>query len=390
MKTVVIGAAASQFGMFTDLSLRQLANGAITAALADSGVRPDQVELVVVGNAAAGLITGQEMIRAHTTLAGSPLMGVPTVAVENACASGSSAFHLAHMAIQSGQHACVVVVGAEKMSAHDRTLAGKALATATDLEAGEFEDDGSGKPRPVFMEIYAANARAYMARSGATAEDFAAVIVKNRKNGSLNPIAQIRDTITIEEVLEAREIVSPLTRPMCAGIGDGVAALVLCSDTFAKKYGHSGPTVRAALIGAGGPGRAGKLVTMTSSKAFEASGVAPADIDLVELHDAAAPAELMVAEELGLVGAGDGPLLIREGASAINGRLPINPSGGLTARGHPIGATGAAQIVELVDQLRGRAGARQVARARLGLAENAGGSIFGGGAACTITILEAQ
>lgn len=389
MKTMIIGAAASKFGMFTHKPLRVIANEAITEALADAGVSASEVGLTVVGNAAAGLIGGQEMIRAHTTLAASTLLGRPTMAVENACASSSTAFYIAHLAIQAGEHDVVVVVGAEKMTAEDKTLAGKALATAVDIEAAREEAADSDKPRPVFMEIYAANARAYMERSGATESDFAAVVAKNTHNGSLNPIAQIRKPMTVEEVLSARVIVAPLTRPMCAGIGDGAAVLVVCSEEFARKKGKTGPTVRAIMLGSGGPERHGDLVAITAKEAYNRAGVGPRDISVVELHDAAAPAEIMIPEELGLVEFGAGPSLIRDGTSRIGGRLPINPSGGLTARGHPIGATGAAQIVELVDQLRGRGGERQVAGARLGLAENAGGSIMGGGAACTITILEA-
>jgi acetyl-CoA acetyltransferase len=215
------------------------------------------------------------------------------------------------------------------------------------------------------------------------------VVAKNSFNGSLNPIAQIRKAITVEEVLASREIVAPLTRHMCAGIGDGAAVLVLCSERFALKHGKRGPSVRASQLASGGPLRNRDLVQTTVREAYEKAGLGPKDISVVELHDAAAPAEIMTVEELGLVADGDGPSLLRDGSSSINGRLPVNPSGGLIARGHPIGATGAAQIVELVDQLRGRAGARQVREARIGLAENAGGSIMGGGAACVITILEA-
>ena len=280
-------------------------------------------------------------------------------------------------------------MGAEKMTAEDRTLATKALATATDVETREELLDENGKPRPVFMEIYAANARRYMAATGATAADFADVVAKNTRNGSLNPIAQIRTPVSREEVLSARQIVDPLTRPMCAGIGDGAAAIVLCSSKFAREKGLKGPKVRTTVLGSAERENNQEIVSKTARRLYEAAGIAPTDVSLVELHDAASPAELMVPEELSLVPPGGGPELIRSGASQIGGRLPINPSGGLTARGHPIGATGAAQIIELANQLRGRCGPRQVETARIGLAENAGGSIFGGAAACMLTILEA-
>ena len=386
----IIGAAASNFGMFAALRLRDLAAEAVAGALADSGIEATDVGMVMFGNAAAGLLNGQEMIRAQTALSTSALTGLPMVSVENACASSSSAFHLAQMAIESGMHDVVAVVGAEKMTDPDRGRALRALATAVDVDARVEALDENGKPRAVFMELYAGVARRYMERSGATARDFAEVVAKNTYNGSMNPIAQIRTPISVEEVLAAREIVAPLTRPMCAGIGDGAAALILCSDKFAREHGLQGPRVLATMLCSGIANRPENIITETSRKAFAKAGVGPGDIDLVELHDAAAPAEVMVPEEIGLVAPGDGPKIVRDGTTRIGGRMPINPSGGLTARGHPIGATGAAQLVELTNQLRGRAGPRQVEGARIALAENAGGSMpGGGGAACVITILEA-
>jgi acetyl-CoA acetyltransferase len=382
--------------MFLDSRLRVLADEAIRGALADSGLAPEEVGLVVVGNAAAGLLGGQEMIRAQTALAASPLAGRPTFAVENACASSSSAFHVACMAIESGMYDVVAVVGAEKMTSQDRTLAGKALATAVDIEDSLEAADGDGASairdtsRPVFMEIYARNACAYMECSGATAADFASVVVKSSRNGSANPIAQSRRVLTVDDVLAAREIVAPLTRPMCAGISDGAAALILVSGTVARQRGIAGPRVLATIVASGGPQRDGDLVASTSGLAYQQAGIGPADIEVVELHDAAAPAELMVSEDLGLAAPGDGPKLLREGVTQIGGRCAINPSGGLLSRGHPIGATGAAQLVELADQLRGRGGDRQSGSPRIALAENAGGYLGQDAAACAITVLAAR
>jgi len=393
MNVVIAGTGTSNFGMFVGSRLRELAGEAIRAALKDAEIDPAEIGLVIVGNAAAGLLNGQEMIRAQTTLASSPLAGRPAFAVENACASSSSAFHIGCMAIESGMYSAVAVVGAEKMTSEDRTLAGKALATAVDIEAITEASNGNaegGAPRPVFMEIYARNAVAYMERSGATPADFAAVVAKSSRNGSKNPIAQSRSVLTVEEVLAAREIVFPLTRPMCAGISDGAAALILVSGEVARQRGIRGPRILASVVGSGGPQRHGDLVSSTAGLAYAQAGVGPGDIGVAELHDAAAPAELMVSEELGLAPAGEGPKLLRDRVTEIGGRCAINPSGGLLARGHPIGATGAAQLVELADQLRGRAGARQSGRPRIALAENAGGHILGGGAACVITVLSAD
>jgi acetyl-CoA acetyltransferase len=262
-------------------------------------------------------------------------------------------------------------------------------ATGSGDGAGAGADAEGGAPRPVFMEIYADEARAYMERSGATAADFAAVAAKATANGSRNPFAQVRTALTVEEVLAARTIVDPLTRPMCSSIGDGAAALVLCSPEHARHRGLRGARVRASVVAAGWAEGTGDVVERAVATAYGKAGVGPGDLDVVEVHDAAAPAELIISEQLGLAGSGDGPRLIRNGSSSIGGRRPVNPSGGLLARGHPIGATGAAQLVELTMQLRGRAGDRQVPRARIGLAENAGGSLGNGPAACTVTILEA-
>ncbi|MHA6797405.1 thiolase family protein (plasmid) [Pseudonocardia bannensis] len=388
MDAAIVGTGITRFGMFVGTRLRKLASCAADRALDDAGLDAADVDLVVVGNAAAGLLTGQEMIRAHTALADSRVAGRPMLSVENACASSSSAVHLGILAVASGAHDTVLVVGAEKMTSADRTLAGRTLATAVDLEReGQVAPDGAA--RPVFMEIYAAEARAYMQRSGATPRDLAAVAAKSSHNGSLNPIAQVRDPLTVDEVLAARTIVDPLTRPMCSSIGDGAAALVLTRPELARRRGQQAVRVLASTVGAARAGDAGDVVARTARRAYEQAGLGPADVDVCEVHDAAAPAELLIAEELGLVPAGGAVALARDGAFTLGGRCPINPSGGLVARGHPIGATGAAQIVELADQLRARAGGRQVEGAGTALAENAGGSLGNGPAACVVTLLAA-
>lgn len=391
MDAVIVSAAATQFGMFTETPLRALAAQAADRALADSSCEANEVGLVVFGNAAAGLLTGQEMIRAQVSLGGSRLAGRPMLNVENACASSSTAFHLACVAVSSGSYEVAMAVGAEKMTHADRSRAARALGTAVDVETSPYASNGDGDaPRPVFMEIYAAAARKYLGRTDATSRDLAAVASKASRNGSLNPIAQVRTPLSVDEVLAARMIVDPLTRPMCSSIGDGAAAVVVCTPEYAKRRGLDPVRVLASVIGSGRAGGEDDLVERTAQQAYEHAAVGPADLDLVELHDAAASAELPLCEELGLTAAGEGARLIREGASELAGRCPINPSGGLLARGHPIGATGLAQIVELTQQLRGQAGERQVPRARTALAENAGGEIEPGPAACSITILAAQ
>lgn len=238
------------------------------------------------------------------------------------------------------------------------------------------------------MDLYAGIARDYMERSGATVEDFAHVASKNSTHGALNPKAQYRDRRTVEEVLASREISHPLTLLMCSPIGDGAAAVVLCSDEIAARCVDP-VRVRSSVVlsGRNGANRGEGSVARAARRAYEIAGVGPEDVNVAEVHDAAAPAELIVSEELGLCPPGDAPKLLASGATTLGGRVPINPSGGLLSKGHPIGATGCAQLVELADQLRGRAGDRQVPGARVGLAENAGGFLANDYAAVAVTIL---
>ena len=385
MDAAIIGTGITRFGMFVGTRLRELAGRAADRALADAGLDAADIGLVIVGNAAAGLLNGQEMIRAHTALADSRVAGRPMLAVENACASSSSAVHLATLAVASGGYDTVMVVGVEKMTGTDRTAAGRALATAVDVELAERAAPGEA-PRPVFMEIYAAEARDYMRRTGATARDLATVAAKSYRNGSLNPIAQIREALSVDEVLSARIIADPLTRPMCSSIGDGAAALVLTRPELVRR-GRPAVRVLASALAAAQAGDAGDVVARAARTAYDQAGLGPADVDVCEVHDAAAPAELLIVEELGLAADGEAVAMARAGVFDLGGRCPVNPSGGLVARGHPVGATGVAQIVELVDQLRGRADARQVEGARTALAQNAGGSLGNGPAACVVTML---
>ena len=228
------------------------------------------------------------------------------------------------------------------------------------------EQAGGGK-RSFFMDIYAASSRAYMKSSGATREDFAQVAVKSHRHAALNPYAQYRTEVTVDDVLASREIAPPLTLLMCSPIGDGAAALVVCSPGMARRLGAQ-VRVRACALVSGRDRRPGEpgAVERAAETAYEQAGLGPGDLDVVELHDAAAPAELIIYEELGLCGEGEGPALLASGATALGGKIPVNLSGGLLSKGHPIGATGCGQLVELADQLRGRCGQRQATGARVG------------------------
>jgi acetyl-CoA acetyltransferase len=377
----------TSFGKFQDRNLRSLSEEAVAAALADAGVTPDTVERVFFANAAAGVVTGQEMIRGQASLRFTGLAGKPLFNVENACASGSSAFHLAWLSVASGQAESALVVGAEKLSHEDKRVSFGAFAKGVDLEEPKPSVTGAGSGS-IFMDIYAMKTRKWMANSGATREDIARVAVKSRKAGALNPKAQFRETTTVEEVLSSRMVSDPLTLFMCSGIGDGAAAVFLCSEAMASKLGVKPVYVRAsAVVTAQTDDVAIVCAVRASRQAYEQAGIGPEDIDVAEVHDASAPAELIHYENLGFCKPGEAARLIREGTTDLDGRLSVNPSGGLLSRGHPVGATGAAQIVEITQQLRGQSGARQRNGARVALAENNGGQIAGDAAVAVVTIL---
>ncbi len=389
----VLGAALTMFGKLTDQRLRALAERAVGEALADAALTPGEVQMVFFGNAVAGLISGQEMIRGQSALRGSGLLGMPIVNVEDACASGTAAFRLACMAVEAGAADVALAVGAEKMTCAGKALSLGAIGTAIDLSepptlATTPSRDG-WESRSTFMDVYAAMTRDYAQASGAQESDFADVAVKNSRHGALNPKAHYRRALTREEVLASRVISPPLRLLMCSPISDGAAALVVCSESFARHHGGGEVRVRACELRSGTDGDAAEPlgVVRAANAAYEASGLGPGDVEVAEVHDGAAPAELMVYEQLGLCAPGDGPKLLASGDTTLGGRVPVNAGGGLLSRGHPIGATGCAQLVELTDQLRGRCGTRQVAGARVALAENAGGYLERDSAAIGVTVL---
>lgn len=394
MRTVhVAGVGMTRFAKQPDETLKTLAGAAVRDAVTDAGLQLADLEAAYFGNAVGGLIDGQEMIRGQVALRPLGIDEIPIFNIENACASGSSAFHLAWQAVASGACDIVLAVGAEKMSHPDRQRTFDALASAIDIAAAA---DGTEDTFPrieagrsAFMDLYAQEARAYMASSGAEPADFARVAVKNQHNGALNPRAQYGAELTVDEVLASREIVYPLTLLMCSPVSDGAAAAVLVSDEVGRRLGPAGrPPVRvAASVVRSGLGKRGSSAAVAAAKAYELAGIGPEDVSCAELHDASAPAELELMEALGLAAPGDAVRLVREGATAIGGRIPVNPSGGLLAKGHPVGATGIAQLCEATWQLRGEAGGRQVAGARVALTQNAGGWLFGDNAVAAVTLL---
>ncbi|WP_255770295.1 thiolase family protein [Pseudarthrobacter sulfonivorans] len=391
----VIGVGMTPFAKHWNRSLRSLATEATTGALDDAGVSASEVAYTFFSNAVGGVVTGQETIRGQVALRDSGLLGSSIFNVENACASGSSAAHLAWMTVASGQSEYALAVGAEKLTHTDKSVSFRAFASGVDLDEVAGEDynqdrlaiavgDGSHSR---FMDIYAENARVFMQRTGITQEDLARVVVKSREFGALNERAQFRERLTIEEVLGAREISYPLTLPMCSPIGDGAAALVFGTKAAAIAAGGPLVRVRATSITSGTP-MGGSSLAPTVARIYEAASISGADLDVIEVHDAAAPAEIEFYESLQLAEAADLGRFVASGAASLGGTQYVNSSGGLLAKGHPVGASGCAQIVELTEQLKGRAGARQHPRARLGLAVNAGGSIGDDSAAIGVTVLE--
>jgi len=385
-KVVISGVGMTPFGKFLERNVKSLCEEAVRSALSDASVTAQDVDAVYFGNAAGGTVNGQEMIRAQAALRNTGLAGKPMFNVENACASSSTALHLAWLAIASGQYETALVVGTEKLSHEDKVVSFSAFAGAVDVEEPMPEGVGSGSGS-IFMDMYAAKARKWMNACGADASDFARVVVKSRRAASLNPFAQFRKETTVDEVLGSRMVSDPLTLFMCSSIGDGAAVIFLCSEDYARKLSNKPVFVRASNIVSAIPGNAEVVAVRAGLAAYEQAGIGPEDIHVAELHDASAPAELIHYENLGFCAPGDAAKLIRSGDTDIGGRISVNPSGGLLSRGHPLGATGAAQIVELTWQLRGQAGERQRPDARVALAENNGGQLAGDSAVALVTIL---
>lgn len=395
-EVAVVGAGMTRFGKYIDRSMKDLAREAVDHALRTADIEPQALQAAAVGNAVAGLITGQECIRGQVVLREMGIGGIPVINTENACASSSTAFHLAWLYVASGMYDTVLALGMEKLFHAEKRRTFEAIGSAIDLEQADAfaremsgeQSVGAGQSRSVFMDYYANLARRHMAEYGTTKEHYAGIAAKNHTNGSLNPHAQYQTPRTVEEVLAAPLIAEPLTRMMCSPIGDGAAAVIVTTAAKARQLTSTPVFVRASTLGSSqehdphAPG----IVAKVADKAYAMAGLGPDDLDVVEVHDATAPAELLVYEELGLCQPGRGGQLVADGVTSLGGRLPVNPSGGLLAKGHPVGATGVAQIAEIFWQLRGQADQRQVPGARVGLTENGGGVLGGENAAASIHI----
>jgi len=398
----IVGASMTAFGKRPDETVKSLTASAVDAALRDAGLERGDIEAAWFSNTRQPMLEGQNTIRGQIALRAAGVSGIPIVNVENACASGSTALWQAMAAIRAGMAEIALVVGAEKMAYPDRPeKVAAAFAGGVDVHDRQSVLDyivsiGGEEPGPdrsLFMDLYAAQARVHMDRFGTTQEDFARVAANTHRHGQHNPNAQYRTPFTVDEVLADKPVVFPFTRAMCAPISDGAAAAVVCSQGALKRIGAARAVrVRAcALVSTIERSRddyRNHIGRRAADAAYAQAGVAPDDVDVVEVHDATAFASIQQIENLRLAGPGETGARLRAGDFALGGRAPVNPSGGLLARGHPVGATGVAQLYELTTQLRGEAGARQVEGARIAIAENGGGFLGVEEGVTAVTILE--
>jgi acetyl-CoA acetyltransferase len=369
----VAGVGTSNFGK-QSLTAQELVAAAVGEAIADAGVDPRDIDAIYVGNVFNYAGT------AYRALLAAGFADPPILTVESACASGSLAVHLAAEAVRRGDARLALAVGVEKMT--------DAMAGPIPTDPNDF-DAASGMVLPA---VYAMSATRYMERFGVTAEQLARVSVKNHRNALGNPRAQYRGEYTVEQVLESRPISTPLTLLQCSPISDGAGAAVIA----APSAGLAGPSIRSSAYLSARPwpepsGRVWnfELIERASRRAFEDAGLTHDDIDVVELHDAFTIGELVTLEALGFFPEGEAAHATEEGATERDGRVPVNLSGGLLSRGHPLGATGLAQLAEVAWQLRGDAGERQLPDPRFGLVETMGGNVAGlSGNGCVVMTLE--
>jgi acetyl-CoA acetyltransferase len=453
-----------KFAKYMDKGIKDLTAMTVHDCLKDAGLEKKEIQALWFSNSGWGFGKGQDCIRGQVALRPIGIDTIPITNVENACASGSTAFHHAWLGVASGLYDVTMAVGAEKLYSPNKTAIFAGFLGGIDIEncvqiarslsvysLDETEKKlledfkrkyqppvttagRARKKKPVrerfretkdklavgvmlgeklgydvvkqmsklsagdhspFMDVYGFAARQHMKKFGSTVEQLALIASKNHANGALNPFAQYTFEVPVEKVLADRIVSFPLTRAMCAPIGDGAASAVLCSEETVKRLGLSGRAVRirASILGSGQErafdSNLPDIGERLAKRAYEAAGVGPEEMTMAEVHDATAYGELVQAENLGFCPRGEGGRLAESGATRIDGRIPINTSGGLISRGHPIGASGLAQIFELVCQLRGEAGKRQVKNCRLAIAENGGGALGSEEAAMCMHILEA-
>jgi len=398
-EVAVIGVGMHKFGKYIESSLSDLSRVAIWDAVHDAGIDPTKIEAAYVGNALGGIMTGQEAVRGQVIMLNSGFRNIPIVNVEGACASSAIALREAWIAAGAGLYDVAIAVGVEKLFCEDTSKMLLAMGQNSDVET-------SGKLGFTFVSNYAMILRKCMTYFGWTQEQFARVTAKNKYNASLNPYAQFQNPMSVEQILNSRMVSFPLTLFMCSSMADGAAAAIICAKDKVKQFTSKPPvTIAAAVLRSNylrdpvkdGP-EAYKLIGLRGgyaesvTMAYEQAGLGPEDVEVAEVHDAMSPAEMMRYVACSFCKPEDAPKLVEDGITSLTGRLPVNTSGGLAQRGHPIGATGLAQIAELTWQLRGEAGKRQIPGKdgkgpKVALAQDSGGMIEGEPAANQATIL---
>jgi acetyl-CoA C-acetyltransferase len=380
----VVGIGKTAFGVFPDRDIRSLGVEAITSAVSDANTGASHIQAFYLGNFAGPSFTGQNHLAPYIARAAG-LGDVPCTRVEAACASSGSAFFHAWQAVAAGIYDVVIAAGVEKMTCQPSPRVAEILSGAGDMS-------GEGLAGATFPALFAMIARRHMYEFGTTREHLAAVAVKNHANGALNPLAHMRKVITLEQAMAGKPIAEPLTIYDCSLVSDGAAAVVLAPLDRAREFsGRHARILAVAQTSDCVPLDRKRDITMFASvqsaagEAYAKAGLGPRDIDFAELHDCFTIAEIVASEDLGFIEKGQGGPFAAAGCTALNGSIPINTSGGLKSKGHPVGATGVGQICDVVQQLRGEAGPRQVRKHRTGLAQNLGGS----GATCVVSILEA-
>jgi acetyl-CoA acetyltransferase len=375
----VTGGAMIAMGRYPGSSYAGLAVPAVLNALADASVTREQIGAVYCGHAFGGMLTGQRIIKEIG------LGGIPVLNVDNACSGSASALNQAYHAVREGRHDTALVIGVDKLT----QFGGGVLPLCT--------DDSEVRQGLTMPALYAMRARRYLYERDAEVADLAQVSVKARRHSARNPYAQYRNPVTIGEVLSSRPIADPLTLLQCCPTGDGAAAVVIASDSFSKRMGRPSMRIAASVVHSGQVTNGFRnmlrpeITFNCAAEAYREAAIGPEDLDVVELHDAFTIAELLYYEALGLCAVGDSLGFLRSGASTYGGKVVVNPSGGLLSKGHPVGASGVAQVVEMFWQLTERAGSRQAPGARVGLTHVTGGGISGlDHGACAVHIFEAH
>ncbi len=419
----VIGVGMIRFAKLPGRTMKSMTGESVENALKDCNLEKGDLEAAWFSNSGWGQSEYQHCIRGQVALSANGIDKIPMTNVENACAGGSTAFHNAWLSVKAGVYNVALAVGTEKMYFDKPPVvrsggipgmgAMSGFISGTDVEETlkmmnqfkkqlaegekkpEKEENKEGEPKKkkdhsIFMDFYALGARAHMKAYGTTQRQLAAIAAKNHNNSTMNPLAQYTFPQTIEQVMEDYVVSYPLTRAMCAPTGDGSAAAILCSEQYLKdnpSLRDRAILIRASILQSGARQRFNQI-EIASSAAYKMAGLGPEDIDVSEVHDATAFGELHAVEALGFCPVGQGGPFAESGATDLDGKVAVNPSGGLLARGHPIGASGVAQMYELITQLRGEAGERQVKNAKRALAHNGGGDLGPTAAALCIHIFE--